>query len=107
MVLGLNAEGLAQADLERIRQSWKVGYEFVSAASSVRGTVYEGEGVVPHIWFIDRAGRIRGSRAGVLPESALRSAARRLLDEAPPAGVSGARAPDATGSAGEHHVPFE
>jgi thiol-disulfide isomerase/thioredoxin len=81
VVVGLSAESLSPSDLARVREGWGMEYTVASATGRLAGTVYEGEGVVPHHWLVDRGGRLRASRAGLLPESALRRALLELLAE--------------------------
>jgi thiol-disulfide isomerase/thioredoxin len=81
VVVGLSAESLPPADLARLRAGWDMEYTVASATRPLAGTVYEGQGVVPHHWLVDRGGRLRASRPGLLPESALRRALSELLAE--------------------------
>lgn len=80
-VLGLNAEGLRPAELRHVQERWGMGYAVASASRPLAHTPFGGEGIVPHHWLIDRQGRIRASRAGVVAASALRAAISTLLAE--------------------------
>ena len=79
-ILGLNVDDMAREDVARVSRELGIGYPVMTMAGGLEGSFHE-PGVIPHSWFIDRRGRLRGSHSGVLSESALRHAVKRLLDD--------------------------
>jgi thiol-disulfide isomerase/thioredoxin len=79
-VLGLNADGLGAEALARIEREWGIEYRTGSPAAG-RAPAFEGPGVIPHHWFIDRDGRIRAEKSGAIPARSLRRTLRSLLAE--------------------------
>ena len=70
---------------------------FVGALALLAGTDLEGDGVLPHTWLVDRAGRLRGSHSGLVSERSLRQAVEALLDEPQPPEGELAAPPPSTG----------
>lgn len=79
-IVGLNAYALSPAALEQIAREWRVGYRLASP-SGRHAREYGGPGLVPHDWFIDRQGRVRGEKSGAIAAGPLRRALDSLLDE--------------------------
>ena len=82
-IIGLNADELSGADLRRVGREWGIPYRLASPLSGLGETTFRGRGVVPHTWLVDRQGRVRVSRAGLVAEGALRRACRLLIEETP------------------------
>ena len=80
-ILGINAEALEPDRLAAVRQDWDMPYRVASPSQSLVGSTFEGEGVVPHTWLVDRQGRVRASRAGWVSSKNLEAAVRPLLAE--------------------------
>lgn len=81
VVVGLNAEDLSSARLAEVAEDLGADYTVGLPASELAGPL-AGEGVLPHTWLIDRAGRVRASRPGLVSQDSLRRACDRLVDEA-------------------------
>jgi thiol-disulfide isomerase/thioredoxin len=79
VVWGLNAEGLDPRRLTTLSAELGIDYPVVVPVGPLPGP-FQGEGVIPHTWLIDREGRIRVSHRGLATERALRKAALRLLE---------------------------
>ncbi len=78
-ILGLNVEELPAEQLEALGRQFGIRYPVMRAAGF--GGTFPDPPVIPHSWFIDRQGRLRGSHSGYMTESSLRSAVRKLLRE--------------------------
>ncbi len=83
-VLAINVEGLPPETLQAVVQEWGIESRVVVPAEDLGQTSFAGEGSIPHSWLIDRRGRIRASKAGLVSRRSLERAVRSLLDE--PAG---------------------
>ena len=84
VVLGLNADGLPAVKLERLREEWGIDYRIVMPRQRLAQTTFalkKRKEIYPTTWLIDREGRLRGRREGIIRESSLRSACERLLAE--------------------------
>jgi thiol-disulfide isomerase/thioredoxin len=81
VVLGMNVEGLGPADLEQVARDWEIRYPVVVPTRNMDGTPFDYTNGIPHTWLVDRAGRIRASKIGVVSGRSLRRAVQRLLDE--------------------------
>ncbi len=83
-VLAINVEGLPNEKLQAVIREWGIESTVVVPAEDLRRTSFAGEGSIPHSWLIDRRGRIRASKAGLVSKRSLERAVRSLLEE--PAG---------------------
>ena len=83
VVVGLNIESLSRQAMEDIRHEWGIAYPVTLPLAPLDGTPWAGEGVIPHTWLVDRAGRLRASHSGRVSERSLRVACRRLVAEGP------------------------
>jgi len=77
---GINAESFEGGELQRVAAELGIEYEVYRPAAPLSG-VFQGEGVIPHSWLIDREGRVRASHAGLPSERSLRRVTQELLDE--------------------------
>jgi thiol-disulfide isomerase/thioredoxin len=81
-VLGVNQEAMDDLRLAEVAAELGIDYRVVRVERGLGGSLRD-EGVLPHTWLIDRAGRVRASHAGLPSEGSLRRACRRLLAEDP------------------------
>jgi thiol-disulfide isomerase/thioredoxin len=77
---GLNAESLEGGELQKVAAELGIEYDVYRPAAPLIG-VFQGEGVIPHSWLIDREGRVRASHAGLPSERSLRRVTQELLNE--------------------------
>ena len=80
VVLGVNVESLGLERVGELQRELGVAYPAGVASRALSGTFTDPR-VLPYTWLVDRQGRVRASRGGLLTESSLRRACRKLLDE--------------------------
>jgi len=87
VVLGVNVEQMSPSEIGRVSKQLRIDYPVVVPetplalnGNRLSAGLRAGD-VLPYSWLIDRQGRVRAVHAGVLLESALSKACRRLLDE--------------------------
>jgi hypothetical protein len=79
-VLGVNVEQLDTEALSATQRELKIEYRVALPLSPLEGSL-QPAGTLPQMWLIDRQGRVRASRIGLVPERGLRQACSELLDE--------------------------
>lgn len=80
VVIGLNVENLAPAELGRLADRLGIRYVVARPAGPLPGALGP-VGAIPRTFWIDRAGRVRASYVGLVPEASLRRACESLLAE--------------------------
>lgn len=80
VVIGLNVEALRPDDLSRLAERFGIAYTVARPVGPLRGPLRPA-GPIPQTWWIDRAGRVRASRVGLVPERGLQRACETLLQE--------------------------
>ena len=80
VVIGVNAENLQPAELESLAERLGITFTVARPEGPLTGALRP-SGSLPQTWWIDRAGRMRGTRVGLIPERALRRVAETLLRE--------------------------
>ena len=78
VVLGLNAEDVPLDELQRIAARLSIPYPVVHPSSPI-GPPLVAQGMIPHTWIIDRAGRVRASHPGAASENAFDRAVQAVL----------------------------
>lgn len=79
-VLGINVENPSPVELGRLARGLGISYTVARPEGALRGALRPA-GPIPQTWWIDRAGRVRASYVGLVPEAALRQACELLLQE--------------------------
>lgn len=80
VVLGVSVEELPPGRLIELTRELGIDYRVVLPGGPLQGT-FRTEGVIPHTWLVDRAGRVRGSHSGLFTERSVRRACEKLLAE--------------------------
>ena len=80
VVIGVNAESLGPAVLESTAARLGIAYTVARPDGPLQGTLRPA-GPIPQTWWIDREGRVRASRVGLVSERAMRLACETLLRE--------------------------
>jgi len=80
VVIGVNVEDLPPAALESLAARLGIAFTVVRPEGPLQGT-FRPAGPIPQTWWIDRAGLVRASRVGLVPERAMRRACETLLRE--------------------------
>lgn len=85
VVIGVNVEDLGPAALESLADRLGIAFTVARPEGPLTGALRPA-GSLPQTWWIDRAGRVRGTHVGLVPERALRRASETLLREEGAAG---------------------
>lgn len=80
VVVGVNVEDLSPDELESLVERLGITFSVVRPDRPLSGPLRPA-GSLPQTWFIDRAGRVRATRVGLVAERALRRACTTLLEE--------------------------
>jgi len=80
VVIGVNVEELGPADLFRLADRLGIAYTVARPEGPLEGALRPA-GPIPQTWWIDRRGRVRATRVGLVPERGLRRACEALLRE--------------------------
>ncbi len=79
-IWAINAESFEGPELRRVAAELGIDYPAVTVVGELGAALAGGE-VLPFTWLIDRHGRLRASHGGLVSETSLRRACRKLLDE--------------------------
>jgi thiol-disulfide isomerase/thioredoxin len=79
-VVAVNVESEPPQRVRELARELGMDYRVALPAEPLSGTFGESQ-VLPSTWLVDREGRVRAFRGGLLREPALEAACRRLLDE--------------------------